>query len=207
MLMKKLTLALMLGSTMTLPLMESTTPNSKARQLIDVDCVEFKTFRNEINDKVEELREFKEEQKRIEAEQERLRLEQLRQEELERQAEEERQRQIEANRIYVRYEISFYCSCTYCCDVQTGITASGTYATEGRTIAAPRDIPFGSEVYIEGMGTYIVEDRGGYIEYTTDEYGNNVMRLDVYLDSHEECLERGRFYADGYIDLRSENDD
>jgi 3D (Asp-Asp-Asp) domain-containing protein len=44
-----------------------------------------------------------------------------------------------------------------------GITASGTKATAGRTIAAPESIPFGTKVYIEGIGTRVVEDRGGAI--------------------------------------------
>lgn len=44
-----------------------------------------------------------------------------------------------------------------------GVTASGTKATAGRTIAAPKSIPFGTKVYIEGIGTRVVEDRGGAI--------------------------------------------
>jgi 3D (Asp-Asp-Asp) domain-containing protein len=44
-----------------------------------------------------------------------------------------------------------------------GITASGTTATEGRTIACPRDLPFGTEVDIEGIGVRTCEDTGGAI--------------------------------------------
>lgn len=48
-------------------------------------------------------------------------------------------------------------------DIGYGVTASGTKATAGRTIAAPESIPFGTKVYIEGIGTRVVEDRGGAI--------------------------------------------
>jgi 3D (Asp-Asp-Asp) domain-containing protein len=44
-----------------------------------------------------------------------------------------------------------------------GITASGTKATEGVTIACPRDLPFGTEVDIEGIGVRTCEDTGGAI--------------------------------------------
>ena len=56
------------------------------------------------------------------------------------------------------YTIYAYCPCSQCCGKETGITASGTKATEGRTVAA--DLPFGTVVHIEGLGEYIVEDRG-----------------------------------------------
>lgn len=107
---------------------------------------------------------------------------------------------------YYKFEVSYYCSCYYCTQNTTdvGRTASGSYAVEGRTIATPGDIPFGSEVFIEGVGNFIVEDRGGFIEYSYDEYGNEVMRVDVYIDSHERALEMGRHYEYGYILLNEE---
>lgn len=75
-----------------------------------------------------------------------------------------------------------YCSCTYCTDGD-GITATGTIATEGRTIAVdPKVIPYGTEVIINGH-TYIAEDCGGAIK------GKSV---DIYFDSHEDALEWGR---------------
>lgn len=110
---------------------------------------------------------------------------------------------IENNREYWTFEVSFYCSCELCCGVETGITASGEYAQEGITIATPSDIPFYSKVYIDGLGEYVVHDRGGYIQYTYDDYGNLAMRVDVYLNNHNECYERGRYNAEGYI-VRSE---
>ena len=78
---------------------------------------------------------------------------------------------------------SAYCACVKCCGKTNGITASGTKATAGRTIAAPKNYPFGTKIEIAGMGTYVVEDRGGAIT------GN---KIDIYFDSHAEALKFGR---------------
>ena len=78
--------------------------------------------------------------------------------------------------------VSAYTSSAEECGKNDGITASGTIATEGRTIAAPSDLPFGTRVLI-GDHVYIVEDRGGYIQ------GNH---LDIYMDSQEAAMEFGR---------------
>lgn len=77
-----------------------------------------------------------------------------------------------------------YCPCAICCDDSAdGITATGTVATEGRTIAVdPTVIPYGTEV-IFGGNTYVAEDCGGAIK------GN---RIDVYFDSHEDAIQFGR---------------
>lgn len=67
------------------------------------------------------------------------------------------------------------------------ITASGTIATEGRTIAVdPRVIPYGTEVIINGH-TYIAEDCGGAVK------GN---AIDIYFDSHEEAVAFGKRSVD-----------
>ena len=77
------------------------------------------------------------------------------------------------------YTITAYCSCIKCCGKDDGITASGTKVVEGRTVAA--DLPFGTVLEIEGLGEYVVEDRG--------VTGKNI---DVFKNSHEECLKFGR---------------
>lgn len=64
-----------------------------------------------------------------------------------------------------------------------GITASCEPVVEGITIAAPPDIPFGSQIYIPSLDkTYIVTDRGGAIK------GN---RLDLYMMKRSDALEFG----------------
>ena len=76
-----------------------------------------------------------------------------------------------------------YCPCMKCCGKTDGITATGTKATAGRTIAAdPKVIPYGTEVILNGH-IYIVEDCGGAIK------GN---KIDIFFDTHEEALEWGR---------------
>ena len=91
-------------------------------------------------------------------------------------------------------EVSFYCACYQCCGKTDGITASGDYATEGVTVALPSSIPLGTHIVIDGH-EYICQDRGGAII----DYGGNFIRADIYLNSHEECLRRGRYYTEGYI--------
>ena len=84
---------------------------------------------------------------------------------------------------WVKFNATGYCPCSSCCNKTTGITASGTRATAGRTVAMSSSYPFGTKVEIKGMGTYVVEDRGGAIK------GN---KIDIYFDSHQEALNFGR---------------
>ena len=88
-----------------------------------------------------------------------------------------------SNEKWIWANVSAYCACSKCCGKTNGITASGKKATVGRTIAAPSSYSFGTKIELEGLGTYIVEDRGGAIQ------GN---RIDVYFASHSEALAFGR---------------
>lgn len=53
-----------------------------------------------------------------------------------------------------------YCSHCVCKEKPDGITASGVKAKIGRTVATHKSIPFGTILEIEGLGYYVVEDRG-----------------------------------------------
>lgn len=77
-----------------------------------------------------------------------------------------------------RYRITGYCTCSQCCGKSDGVTASGTTATVGRTCAAPKDIPFGTRLWIEGIGERVVEDRGGAV---------NGKKIDVLCADHPAC--------------------
>ena len=79
------------------------------------------------------------------------------------------------------YTLTAYCPCARCCGKDDGITATGTLAAEGRTIAVdPRVIPYGSHVLLifpDGtQHAYIAEDCGG---------GINGSRIDVFFADHE----------------------
>lgn len=84
----------------------------------------------------------------------------------------------------VEYLVTAYCGCVKCCGKNDCITATGTQATEGRTIAIdPSVIPYGTSVYIDGVGTRFAEDCGGSI---------NGNRIDLYFESHTDALNFGR---------------
>lgn len=90
------------------------------------------------------------------------------------------------------FKLTGYCSCTKCCGKTDGITATGTVATAGRTIAVdPSVIPYGSVIKINDK-EYVAEDCGGAIK-------NN--KIDIFFDSHEEALAWGVKYADVYVKL------
>ena len=75
------------------------------------------------------------------------------------------------------YTITGYTpKCKHCCGSTKGITASGVQAIPGYTVATHKSIPFGTTLYIEGYGFYVVEDRG---------VGRN--HIDIAANNHEEC--------------------
>ena len=85
--------------------------------------------------------------------------------------------------IEVTATLTAYCPCVKCCGNSDGITASGTQATAGRTVAVDtRLIPYGTKISIDGK-TYVAEDCGGKVKGYT---------IDVFFDSHEEALNFGR---------------
>lgn len=87
------------------------------------------------------------------------------------------------------YRITFYCPGSCCCGKWAGGgTASGVMPTAGITIACEQDIPFGTTIHIEGIGTYVCQDRGvgsGYI--------------DIFVNSHAEIPSWGEGYFPTYI--------
>ena len=94
------------------------------------------------------------------------------------------------------FELTAYCPCSRCCGKSDGITATGTTAAEGRTIAVdPRVIPYGSTVtlyYEDGtVHTYTAEDCGGAIKQNC---------IDVFFNSHEAARAFGVQSAMVYVE-------
>ena len=77
-----------------------------------------------------------------------------------------------------------------------GITASGAKATANYTVAAGKGYPMGTIIYIPSMankpngGWFVVQDRGGAIT-------NN--KLDIYMNTYNECIQFGRRNLECYI--------
>ena len=86
------------------------------------------------------------------------------------------------------WTISFYCPCEACCgEWATGCTASGVAATEWHTVATDQ-FEFGTELYIEGLGYFTVEDRGVSGEW-----------LDVFVADHQQALDLGLQHREVYV--------
>lgn len=103
------------------------------------------------------------------------------------------------------YKLTAYCACEICCEELAlsrpldangnpiVYTATGTVATQGRTIGVdPKVIPYGTEVYIEGLGWRVAEDTGAIQN----------QHIDVYMDSHDAALHSGITHGDVWILLK-----
>ncbi len=88
------------------------------------------------------------------------------------------------------FQLTAYDACIICCGKTDGITATGTKAKAGRTIAVDPDIiPYGSKVMIGGH-VYIAEDCGSAIKG---------KKIDVFLPTHDEALRFGRKQAEVFL--------
>lgn len=83
------------------------------------------------------------------------------------------------------FTVTAYCACEKCCGKWSKYqkTASGVKPQEGVTCAAPRSIPFGTKLQIEGLGTRIVQDR------LATKYDS---RIDIYFNDHKKALQFGK---------------
>jgi len=77
-----------------------------------------------------------------------------------------------------------------------GITASGAKAESWYTIAAGKEYPMGTIIYIPYFenkpngGWFVVQDRGGAISNS---------KLDIYMDTYSECISFGRQNLECYV--------
>ena len=92
---------------------------------------------------------------------------------------------------WIEFTATAYCPCEKCCGVWATkrpldkdgkpivYGATGIVLRQGVSVAADTSIyPMGTQLEIEGMGIYTVQDRGGAIK-------NN--RLDIYFEDHYEA--------------------
>ena len=91
----------------------------------------------------------------------------------------------------ITVKVTGYCPCYECCGIWSyknpGITASGTRARIG-TIAAPKSIPFGTKMKIQGYGNQVftVEDTGSAVIES-----NGVYVIDMWMPTHSQAYAIG----------------
>ena len=79
--------------------------------------------------------------------------------------------------------VTGYCACPKCCGKGAKrITAAGTRPMQGRTVAAPRNVPLGTKVLIDGK-PFTVEDR------TARRFDG---RWDIYFERHQDAKNFGK---------------
>ena len=79
------------------------------------------------------------------------------------------------------FVLTAYCPCARCCGKSDGITASGTLALEGRTVAVdPRIIPYGTRLLL-------IWPDGTQHAYTAEDCGSGVTanHIDIFFADHE----------------------
>lgn len=87
----------------------------------------------------------------------------------------------------------FYVTGSYEADKR--LNGNGTNGADGTQVyigmlAAPKSVPFGTKVYIPGVGLGVVHDRGGAIVQKKTDEGEEIDRLDVWAGRGEEGLSR-----------------
>ena len=78
--------------------------------------------------------------------------------------------------------ITAFCACANCCGSASGMAADGSRVRSG-IIAAPRSVPFGTRVVVEGVGSFTVRDR------TAKRYDG---RWDIYMPTHWKAVQFGK---------------
>jgi len=79
--------------------------------------------------------------------------------------------------------VTAYCAASCCCPSPRQPTASGAWPREGVTVAAPRSVPLGTRVTIDGR-PYVVQDR-------TARRWSRAGRWDIFVNSHARAKQLG----------------
>ncbi|AGX42518.1 3D domain-containing protein [Clostridium saccharobutylicum] len=100
----------------------------------------------------------------------------------------------------IKVELTAYSNDKRCSDNWNSQTAMGTETRVG-VVAAPKNIPLGSKLYIPELknykedGIFDVEDRGGAIKMKKD----GTYIIDVWMPTYEEAVQFGRKTTTVYI--------
>lgn len=100
----------------------------------------------------------------------------------------------------IKVELTAYCNCSICSEAWGSETAMQTHTRVG-VIAAPKEIPLKSKIYIPELKDYKddcifdVEDRGGAVVLKDD----GTYIIDVWLPSHDQVIAFGRKKATVYL--------
>lgn len=93
------------------------------------------------------------------------------------------------------FKITAYCGGSCCNGKWAGRTSTGVTPIEGITIAvAPWIIPYGTDVYIEGVGHRVAQDTGGFAN-------RNDHQIDLYFSSHGRTSNWGVQYRNIWIKI------
>ena len=88
-----------------------------------------------------------------------------------------------------KWKLTFYCDCRTCSGKWGRRTSSGARCTEGVT-AACAILPPGTVVKIDGYGERVIQDTGS---------GVRGQHLDIFMESHRQCLNHGVKYREVWI--------
>lgn len=88
-----------------------------------------------------------------------------------------------------KWKLTFYCDCRTCSGNWGHRTSSGARCTEGVT-AACAILPPGTVVKIDGYGERVIQDTGS---------GVRGQHLDIFMESHRQCLNHGVKYREVWI--------
>jgi 3D (Asp-Asp-Asp) domain-containing protein len=90
------------------------------------------------------------------------------------------------------WTITAYDACKKCCGKTDGITASGKKACYG--MVACNWLPFGTRIKIEGLGVFVVADRGAKSLFGDKKH--HIKHLDVYFPTHKQAKKFGVKYLE-----------
>ena len=87
-----------------------------------------------------------------------------------------------------RFKCTFYCPCRKCSGKWGYRTASGVRCQENLTVAVdPKVIPLGTHLMINGR------------EYIAQDTGVKGHWIDIFMESHQECLRNGVQYHEAFV--------